>query len=430
VTNTQTKKINHYYLGMLAVLAMVAAMLLTVTPSYASTTFTVNSTADTQDLTPGLTGDVLTLRDAIARANANGNPAQVDRINFDIPGTGMHTISPSSPLPSITEPAIIDGYSQPGSSANTLAKGTNAKLLIQINGTDIGGTGLTVSASKSVIKGMVINRVFSDAIGVAPETAADVVTNVRIEGNFLGTDPSGTLDRGNGDNGVFLFAAANNTVGGTSLASRNLISGNGLEGVFIQGRTAIGAEPASDNLIRGTLIGMQRDGLGTLGNGSNGVRIIDSGNSTLGTHDANGNTVLSNSIFSSGGIGIDLFSGPDDLGPNANDAGDADAGPNRLQNKPVISSARTASGKTTIKGSLNSRPGATYTVQLFSNPKGAQGRMFIGQKAVTTDASGKASFTFTPAKAVAAGQKATATATNRSTGDTSEFSAAKGVVAG
>jgi hypothetical protein len=50
--NTQTKKINRYYLGMLAVLVMVAAMLLTATSSYASTTFTVNSTADTQDLTP------------------------------------------------------------------------------------------------------------------------------------------------------------------------------------------------------------------------------------------------------------------------------------------------------------------------------------------------------------------------------------------
>ena len=59
-------------------------------------------------------------------------------------------------LPVITEPVVINGYSQPGSSANTLARGTNAKLLVQLSGTDAGPIvfgGLTVSASNSVVKG-------------------------------------------------------------------------------------------------------------------------------------------------------------------------------------------------------------------------------------------------------------------------------------
>jgi hypothetical protein len=143
---------------------------------------------------------------------------------------------------------------------------------------------------------------------------------------------------------------------------------------------------------------------------------------------ASGNSILSNSIFANGGLGIDL----DDNGPTANDQGDTDSGPNNLQNRPSLSSAKNVSGKTTIKGSLNSRQGATYTVQFFSNPPGTdEGRTFLGQKTgVLVDGSGKGSFNFSPTSKVAAGQAITATATNEFIGDTSEFSAPKGVVAG
>jgi hypothetical protein len=80
----------------------------------------------------------------------------------------------------------------------------------------------------------------------------------------------------------------------------------------------------------------------------------------------------------------------------------------------------------------NIRPGATYTVQFFSNPPGTgEGRTCLGQKTgLNVDGSGHASFTFSPAGKVAVGQTITATATNEFTGDTSEFSAPKGVVAG
>jgi hypothetical protein len=419
--STQTKKINHYYLGMLMVLAMMAAMLLTAKPSYASTTFTVNSTADTQELTPGLAGDVITLRDAIVRANSNGNPSETDRINFNIPGTGVHTISPDVSFPSITEPVVIDGYSQPGSSVNTLARGTNAKLLVQINGNG-GSNGLKVSASNSVVRGLVINSGFSDGIGIFPESSGSVVQNVRIEGNFIGTDPSGTLDQGNRDSGVSLFATSNNTIGGTSRASRNLISGNALAGVFIEDDADLRFEGADNNLVRGNLIGTQRDGMKPLGNGLGGVEVLmDNPGATT-----NGNSILSNSIFANGGLGINLG----DNGPTANDQGDTDSGENNLQNKPSLGSAKNASGKTTIKGSLNSRPGATYTVQFFSNPSGTnEGRTFLGQKTgLNVDGSGHASFTFSPASKVPVGQTVTATATNGFTGDTSEFSAPRKVV--
>jgi hypothetical protein len=55
-------------------------------------------------------------------------------------------------------------------------------------------------------------------------------TGIKIEGNFIGTDPSGTSDLGNRDNGVLIFDASGTTIGGTKPEARNLISGNGASG--------------------------------------------------------------------------------------------------------------------------------------------------------------------------------------------------------
>ena len=404
--------------GLLLVAAMVIASTMAAAPAHAaSKTFTVNSTADTEDATPDGTCNSCTLREAIQEANANGNPSEVDRINFNIPGTGVKTIFPGPTLPHVTEPVVINGYSQPGSSVNTLARGTNAKLLVQLNGTKAFGKGLFIEASNSVVKGLVINNFPGIPIEIAPDdnpsVTNEVVKNVRIEGNFVGTDPTGTLDKGNAG-GVDLFAASNNTVGGTTLASRNLLSGSDFAGVFIEGGTAFGQGRSDNNEVRGNLIGTQRDGIKPLGNDIQGVGVLD---------DAEGNSILSNSIFANGGLGIQLS------GAAANDPGDADAGPNGLQNKPSLGAAKTISGKTTIKGTLSSSPGATYTIQFFSNPQGTdEGRTFLGQKTdLAVDGSGKGFFTFSPATKVAVGQSITATATNEFTGDTSEFSGTRTV---
>jgi CSLREA domain-containing protein len=441
MTNTRTTKKTNHYFRMLATLVMLASVLVlsrAPQPAYAaSTTFTVNSEQDNSDAAPdGLCdmnplsqGDQCTLRAAIQETNANNNPTEVDRIEFDIPGTGVHTILPNSQLPFISEPVNINGYSQPGSQVNTLARGTNAKPLIQISGNNAGSGffgALTVSASNSVIRGLVINH-FTNMTGIEVEPEASGFTadarNVRIQGNFIGTDPSGVFARGN-ESGVDFFGVSNSTIGGASPASRNLISGNDLDGVFITVGSFPGPSAGSgDNQIRGNLIGTQRDGSQGLGNGSVGVEIAV----PAGEAGASSNRILSNSIFANGGLGINL--GPS--GPTPNDPGDLDIGSNNLQNKPSLGSARTVAGKTTIKGSLSSRSGATYTIQFFSNPSGNEGRIFIGQKTgLAVDRFGKGTFTFSPPSKVAADQTITATATNEFTGDSSEFSAPKGVVAG
>ena len=74
------------------------------------------------------------LRAAIIFANSHANGASPDVISFAIPGGGVQTISPVTALPDITDPVTIDGYTQTGASANTLATGNNAKILIQLSG--------------------------------------------------------------------------------------------------------------------------------------------------------------------------------------------------------------------------------------------------------------------------------------------------------
>ena len=118
----------------------------------------------------------VTLREAITSANNNADiNADVvavgaygtDTINFNIPGPGVHTIAPLTPLPTITDPGTIDGYTQPGSAANTQTHGDDAVLLIELSGANAGdANGLTITAGSSTIRGLVINR-FKGAAGSA-----------------------------------------------------------------------------------------------------------------------------------------------------------------------------------------------------------------------------------------------------------------------
>src|SRR5262249_22065367 len=178
---------------------------------------TVNDAGDTLHAsqapcaTPG-TGSC-TLRDAVTYANAHAGAV----IHFDIPGAGVHTISPATALPTITAPMTIDGYSQPGASANTNPPGlgTNAAIKIEIDGGNHGLTGLLISAGHVTIRGLAINRM-SNAITVA-------VGGAVIAGDFIGTDASGMLARTNSNQGV---GATSSVIGGSAPADPNVISGN------------------------------------------------------------------------------------------------------------------------------------------------------------------------------------------------------------
>jgi CSLREA domain-containing protein len=295
--------------GLVVMVALL--VLLAPRPAEAATTFTVNKTGDGKDRkingvcdSSRKRGKQCTLRAAIQEANAT---SETDTINFNIGGTAsVKTINVGSsglgPLPIITNPVTIDGYSQGSNTAttsddakeNTLAQGNDAVLKIQLNGTNAGAgsavQGLTIRASGTTIKGLVINRFGGNGIDVQFNGG----NRNRVEGNFIGTNASGTVDLGNGNNGVRI-SAENNLVGGTSTGARNIISGNEDDGVEIGS--------ANENTVEGNFIGTNASGTAALGNVENGVAISNAFENTIG------GTVLAarNVISGNGDDGVQIF---------------------------------------------------------------------------------------------------------------------------
>ena len=156
------------------------APLLVIGIAACSAQATIFMVTNTDDAGPG------SLRQAIMDANGNSG---LDNIQFNIPGTGVQTITPTTQLPFITSPVTIEGETQPGASANTLANGDNAVLLIEISGAIVTNNGnafvLVAGASGSIISGLVIDNGWSTAILIQTDTVA-------VEGCFLGIDPTGT----------------------------------------------------------------------------------------------------------------------------------------------------------------------------------------------------------------------------------------------
>jgi uncharacterized repeat protein (TIGR01451 family)/CSLREA domain-containing protein len=518
----------------------------------------VNSTADV-----AANDGQCTLREAIIAANSNtasgamaGECAAgqalpvVDRITFNIPGAGPHTITPATLLPSITETVIIDG-----------GNGGVATNRVELSGGGALVTGLAInSANNSEIRNLVINGFTSREILVI------FATSSLIQGNFLGVNAAGTAIVAGSGNGIEIAASGGgHVIGGTSAAARNVISTVGTVGVVIDGGsvtiqgnfiglnaagTAVlgntstgiqvsnafatiggttagagnvivgftgvrfGGNPAlghssgtvqgnfigtdvtgtvalnlgngsgvdvdhasgvvinGGNLIsgngngvsmhssgisgassdtttvQGNFIGTAAGGVTALGNSGHGVDIFITDNNRIGGINAgegnviafnglagvrNGsgihNFILGNSIHSNGRLGIDLIGGTESLaGVTSNDSGDADTGPNNLQNYPRHHIGCCRRRNATISGTLNSTASTVFRLEFFSNAAcdasgNGEGQTFIGTANVTTNASGNASFgplVF----AVPAGQSViTSTATDVEANNTSEFSA-------
>lgn len=136
------------------------------------------TTPSTYSVTNTLDSGAGSLRQAILNANVHANQGGPDVIAFNISGNGVHTITPSTPLPTITDAVIVDGYSQPGSSPNTLATGENAVLQIDFTGQ------LTITAAGSTIKGLAINDSEQNGIEISGPSASGNM----ISGNFIGSN--------------------------------------------------------------------------------------------------------------------------------------------------------------------------------------------------------------------------------------------------
>jgi CSLREA domain-containing protein len=316
--------------------------------------------------------------------------------------------------------------------------GTGQGILLWGTGNTVGGT---TAAARNVI-----------AANTGPGIEIRADANV-VQGNYIGTDVTGTVALGNGANpfrgdlGGVLVVGHNNQLGGTTEAARNVISGNRGGGVVLT--FSFFTTTTSGNLVQGNFIGPDATGTATLGNQGEGILDFSSvGNNNIGGTTAGsgnfirgnsasgvlivgfgvtGDAILGNSITGNGEIGIDLSSAFPGDGVTANDPGDADTGPNQLQNFPVLGSATSGAAGTVVTGTFNSHAVTTYRVELFANaacdPSGhGEGETFLGATSVTTDTNGNGSFGAQLTLPVAAGQVATATATDPS-GNTSEFSA-------
>lgn len=273
-----------------------AALLLAAAGSAQAATFTVVNTSDS---------GAGSLRQAITSANATPG---ADTIAFNIPGAGVHTITLASTLPDITETVLIDGYTQPGSSANTLAVGNNAVLLIEITGSLIDGQALHLmgsGANGSVIRGLVINGTYLVIGGAGDFIRIEQSDNNVVSGNFLGTNPTGTASIPGGD-GVEIVNASNNLVGGTTPAARNLIAGDGVNRVSIRAQfAATGPQVATNNTVQGNYLGTNASGTAALGTSAAGVSLSGNaaatGNLIGGTAAGAGNLISGNNT----GISID-----------------------------------------------------------------------------------------------------------------------------
>jgi hypothetical protein len=249
---------------------LAAAVFLTqflILPAGDCTTFTVTGTADSG---PG------SLRQAIVDANTN---AGVDTVLFAIPGMGPHSIRPTSSLPAITDAVTIDGYSEPGAVEATLT--SPAVLMIELAGTFAGWTsGLHISAGGCIVRGLAVNRFQCHGL-IAGDGCA-------IQGNHIGTDITGSADRGNGSEGVICYYG--NTIGGATPADRNVISGNDFCGLYLVGNS---------NVVLGNYIGTDATGSVPLGNACDGVWLEAVNNNTIGGTGGCGNVISGN-----GGWGI------------------------------------------------------------------------------------------------------------------------------
>jgi hypothetical protein len=193
-------------------------------------------------------------RNAISSAS-NGNT-----ICFNI-GGGYQTINATSGY-TINHSITIDGTSQTGFSGAPL---------IEINGAGAGTgiSGLNVTAGNVTIKGLIVNRFGGDGI-ILNNNGGNTV-----QGNYVGTNSAGTADFGNGASGIGV-ATPNNTIGGTTAAERNIVSGNNGTGIAVTG------SGASGNTIEGNYIGTNASGSAAVGNGADGILLTNAPNNTIG----------------------------------------------------------------------------------------------------------------------------------------------------
>lgn len=188
-----------------------------------------------------------------------------------------------------------------GSLGGNLVEGNHFGLDFDgITPTPLAGSGIEVLSPNNTIGGTTVaarNLISSNgANGIATiNTASTFGGGTIIQGNYIGTDITGTQARGNNFSGIYLVETSNNTIGGVTPGAGNVISANDV-GVFIREQD-VPEKIASSNSVFGNLIGTNAAGTGALGNRDDGVRIWDASNNNIGGPIAAARNVISANGF-------------------------------------------------------------------------------------------------------------------------------------
>lgn len=293
-----------------------------VVRSAARATFVVTNTADSG---PG------SLRDAIFAAGAT---PEIDTITFNIPGAAPHTIRPATPLPALFDPMTIDATTEPGYAGTPVVE-------IDCSATT-DSAGISISVDTVVLRGLAINR--ADGPGVSIFQGGGHI----IEACVFGADPTGTIKRPNATDGIYIGESTDNVIGGTTAAARNVLSGNRGSGVAIGSGT-------TGTIVRGNIIGLDASGAAALGNDENGVLIVDAATTTVGgatttaRNVISGNGALGVGVFGEGSVGAVVqgnFIGLDSTG--ASPIGNGGDGVYLLEADGVVVGGATAAARNVI----------------------------------------------------------------------------------
>lgn len=270
---------------------------------------------------------------------------------------------------------------------NYIGLGSNGVTLLGNSlGADVETGNITVDYANHVLIGGTSPGSSNVISGAGTSGISPVATkNIAIQGNYIGTDYTGTIDKPNSGDGITFFQSPNSNaiVGGDSPQARNIINSNGQQGIGINQSSGIviRGNDISSNSVSGV------SGVSAVVE-ANDIQIVDN------TISSNGNdgialqgsptevTIIENSIFSNIDQGIDL--GGD--GVTANDELDVDTGPNDYLNFPVIDFSYESNTSTIAEYTLDI-PSGNYRIELFSN----SGETFLGSQNISSNGTGNES---------------------------------------
>ena len=331
-------------------------------------------------------------------------------------GNGIGSMSALSPIP--TDDTIqgnLVGTDATGTKA--LGNGQDGIFLSGPTGVLIGGTAAGA--------GNVISNNGGNGINTYPSA-----TGLTIQGNYIGTDVTGTQAMGNAKAGVYIWSPVSVLIGGTTPGSGNVISNNGGDGIdtFTTGQTLT---------IEGNDIGTDVTGLLAMGNGGSGVNATIANVTIGGTAAGAGNIIANNGFKSATDLaGVLVTASPvsvfgNSIFGNARRESTWTAARGTLAN-PRPPSRRPRPVPPRRRSSARSRPppAPTYTIQFYASTAAdaagfAEGQTYLGSTTVTTNATGQVNISFGVPAPIPSGQLVTATATDPS-GNVSEFSPSRG----